>query len=124
MAATRLNWAGAEVKDGRLAVELQGEVPSGWKKSFQTTVRLLGGGEWGEVELQKRSVRVSGLAPGVEEKLRHFLESVVEQANAAHPPKEPETEEAETEATDDDDSPDAVMTKRFRSFSATGAAGT
>lgn len=118
MAAAHLNWAGAKVKDGRLAVELQGEVPSGWKKSFQNTVRLLGAGEWGPVEVQKRTVRVSGLVPGVEEKLRHFLESVVEQANAAHPPKESEADEPEQQAGDDDEGPDAVMTERFRSFSA------
>lgn len=116
MSAASLNWAGAEVHEGKLAVEVQGEVPSGWRKSFQTTVRLLGGGESGKVDLKKRTVQVTGVVPGSEEKLRHFLESAIEQANTTHPPKEPDSEEPEGGEASDDDRPDAVMTRRFRSF--------
>jgi hypothetical protein len=114
-----LNWGEAEVKDSKLAVKLEGEIPTGWKQSFETTVRLLGGGEWGKVQLKKRSVQVNKVSAGSEEKLRHFLESVVEQANADHPPKEQQkTDEPEREkaADDDDGGPDAEMTERFRSF--------
>ena len=35
-------------------------------------------------------MRVDGLQPGSEEKLRFFLESVVQQANATHEPPEDE----------------------------------
>jgi hypothetical protein len=118
-----LNWAEAEVKDSKLVVGLEGEIPTGWKQSFETTVKLLGGGEWGKVQIKKQAVQVSKVAPGSEEKLRHFLESVVEQANADHPPKEAEkTDEPDKEkaADDDDDSPDAGMTERFRSFAQPG----
>lgn len=120
MAAPRLNWSGAEVKDQTLVVSLEGELPTGWRKSFERTVTLLGGGGWGQVQLKKGSVRVSDVEPGTEEKLRHFLESVVEQANADHPPAEPDSsaadDDAETDADDDADGPDTQMTERFRSF--------
>jgi hypothetical protein len=117
-----LNWASAEVKDGKLVVALEGDVPSGWKQSFERTVTLLRGGEWGKVQVRKDAVSVSEVGSGTEEKLKHFLESVVEQANADHAPDE-EDEDSEDESSDkdesadaDDDGPDAEMTERFRSF--------
>jgi hypothetical protein len=123
MAAPSLNWSGAEVKDATLVVSLEGELPTGWKKSFDRTVTLLRGGDWGKVQLKKGSVRVSDVEAGTEEKLRHFLESVVEQANADHPPDEPDSDDRDEdegdERQDDDDEtdgPDTQMTERFRSF--------
>jgi hypothetical protein len=113
MATVKLQWASAEVEDAVLTVALDGEVPKGWKQSFETTVRLLGDGEWGTVKLKKGAVRVSGVEPGTEEKLRHHLESVVAQANAAdEAPEETPTGTDQDEAT----GPDAEMTGRFRSF--------
>jgi hypothetical protein len=112
MSAVKLEWESAEVKDATLIVALEGEMPKGWKESFERTVKLLGDGDWGAVELKKGSVRVSDVAPGSEEKLRHHLEGIVAQANAAH----------ETDDDQDDDSeeapegPDAEMTERFRGF--------
>lgn len=95
---------------------LDGKTPSGWKQGFTTTVRLLGGGEWGEVALKKRTVRVKNVVGGEEAKLRHFLDSVVEQANASHP-SEPDQSEPGTDAeSDESDGPDAEMTARFRAF--------
>jgi hypothetical protein len=123
MAAPSLNWSGAEVKDATLVVSLEGELPAGWKKSFDRTVTLLRGGDWGKVQLKKGSVRVSDVEAGTEEKLRHFLESVIEQANADHPPDEPDSDDRDEdegdERQDDDDEtdgPDTQMTERFRSF--------
>jgi hypothetical protein len=118
MAQPKLNWASAEVKDGKLVVALEGELSTGWKQSFDRTVVLLRGGDWGKVELKTATVRVSGLEPDTEEKLRHFLESVVEQANADHRPTEDEPDESEDEDSEqgDDGGPDAEMTERFRSF--------
>ena len=75
MSVVRLNWATAEVVDGKLGAELAGEVPSGWKRSFEETVRLLGGGD-------------------------------ASQSDA----------EQDLGASDEDERPDAVMTRRFRSF--------
>jgi hypothetical protein len=118
MAQASLNWATAKVKNAKLTVELQGELPRGWRGSFETTSRLLSGsGGWGDVSLSKkrRTVSVSDVTEGSEEKLRHYLESVVEQANASHPSQEPEEADEDTEDRDDD-GPDAQMAERFRSF--------
>ena len=104
-----LEGASAELKDAKLTVELAGESLKGWKQSFERTVTLLGDGEWGEIELRKGTVRVSGVTPGSEDKLRHHLEAIVAQANAAH---------QQDEDRDDDqrEGPDAEMTDRFRAF--------
>jgi hypothetical protein len=78
-------------------------------------VRLLGDGEWGKVQVKKQTLRVDEVGPGEEDKLRHYLESVVEQANSAH-----RADEAEAQAREDDgptgDDPDSQMTERFRRF--------
>jgi len=122
MPEVSLDWSAAEVKSSKLTVPLEGDIPKGWKQSFETTVRLLGSGEWGEIEVKKGAVRVSDVEPGSEDKLRHHLEAVVAQANADHEPEEPEDDEtpdtdgAEPGATDEDEGPDAEMTRRFRSF--------
>ena len=78
MASVKLQWSNAEVEDAALTVPLEGKHTKGWKQSFEQTVKLLG--------------------DGMEEKLRHHLESVVAQANAAH--KAPDDPGA-----DDEDSP-------------------
>ncbi len=111
-----MNWAQASVEGAELTVSLEGELPSGWKKSFEKTVRLLGGGEWGDVELKKRTVRVGNVAPGNEDKLRHYLEGVVAQANAAHRDDEDGPTRAREEREPSRDGPDAQMTERFRAF--------
>ncbi len=117
MPAAKLDWTTAKVKDAKLTVAVAGEIPTGWRKSFETTVRLLGSGEWGSVKLRKRTISVAELTQETEEKLRHYLESVVEQANAAHEPPEPASERGDAESTEGgDDGPDSQMTERFRSF--------
>lgn len=119
--AVKLGWASARVEDSRLTVPLDGKLPDGWKETFQRTVKLLGGGEWGEIEVKKDRVQVTDVGPGTEDKLRHHLEAIVAQANAA-------LEAGEQDAQEDDDGsdgredeqpsgPDAEMTARFRSFS-------
>ncbi len=120
MQPIKLSWSDAEVKDGELAVPLDGDVPKGWKQSFARTVALLGSGDWGEVTLKKGLVVVADVTPGSEEKLRHHLESVIVQANTTLEDDEDEPEEeddAEPEAAGEDQrsDPDAEMTQRFRS---------
>src|SRR5438270_1483486 len=95
MSSVRLGWGSAEVKDARLTVSLDGDPPKGWKESFETTVRMLGDGEWGEVKLKNAAVQVSDVTPGSEDKLRHHLESIVTQANAAHEAREREAQAAQ-----------------------------
>lgn len=119
MAEAKLNWSTAQVRDGTLSVELDGELEKAWKHSFKTTVRLLGHGEWGEVEVKKGAVRVTDVTPGTEEKLRHYLESVVEQANASQAPPEAEDRERDGRQEDGqtaDEGPDSEMTEHFRAF--------
>ena len=95
---------------------LRGELPAGWKDSFERTVALVGGGDWGKVKLKKDRVRVREVTPGSEDRVQHFLESVVLQANAGHEEPEPEAREDHDADEDEDDGLDGEMTKRFRSF--------
>jgi hypothetical protein len=124
MSDVKLNWSTAKVEDSKLTVDLDGELPSGWKHSFDAVARLLSNStDWGEVSLKgKKSVRVTDVSEGSEERLRHFLESVVEQSNADHRPDESEDDSrSDADERDDDDAadepgPDAEMSERFRSF--------
>jgi hypothetical protein len=121
MSEPKLDWSKAEVREAQLTVALEGEAPRGWKNTFERTAALLGRGEWEQVQLKKQTVRVSGVTPGGEDKLRHFLESVVQQANADHLPAETESDEDDGDADDAAEeesgaSEDAEMTERFRSF--------
>jgi len=73
-------------------------------------------GDWGEVSVGKGTVRVTEVSAGQEDRLRHFLESVVEQANAGHD-LPGDDDGAESEAGPAAPAgPDADMTERFRSF--------
>jgi len=93
MAEVTLNWATSEVEDGKLTVDLDGEIPKGWRDSFEATVRLLGHGDWGKVRVKKQAVRVSEVVPGSEEK------GALDSSEPSGP-----------------DGPDAEMAERFRSF--------
>ena len=113
----RLQWETAEVDGTKLTVALGGTVDKAWRHKFATTVALLGQREWGEVTLKKQKVRVSDVEPGTEEKLRHFLESVVLQANASRGPDENDSgDRSDAERADSDDDLRVEMTERFRSF--------
>lgn len=128
MPETKLNWETATVSDATLTVQLSGEVSKDFKHSFAETVRQLGHGSWGAVEVKKKEIRVKQVARGEEDKLRFFLESVVTQANATLAAKAQATAQkeasSEKEASSDEaesrelDGPDAEMTERFRAFSA------
>jgi hypothetical protein len=119
MSQPKIDWSTAEVSDGRLVVAVEGELPKGYRRSFAATAHLLGHGDLVGAELKKGTVRVA-VSDGDEEKVRHFLESVIQQANADH-----ELADDEDDEQDDDDvaegdvvsGPDAEMTERFRAFS-------
>jgi hypothetical protein len=113
MDEVKLNWAQASVEDSRLTIPLDGKAPKEWKQRFENTIRLLGRGEWGEVKLKKDGVHVEEVTPGTEDKVRHYLESVVAQANA---PEEAEQPEPDEDGESEPEGPDAEMTERFRSF--------
>ncbi|MGI8571819.1 MAG: hypothetical protein ACR2L9_04225 [Solirubrobacteraceae bacterium] len=116
MAIPSLDWSTAEVHDGELIVKIAGDPPDGWKDSFNATAALLGGRDLGSVELEKRSVHVDGVTSGNEERIRHLLESTVQQANAAHQEALDDEEPAQSGGESDDGSADADMADRFRSF--------
>ena len=111
MSSVKLEWASAEVKDAKLTVALEGDPPKGWKESFDRTVTLLGDGDWGEIQLRKGTVQVGDVPSGSEDKLRHHLEAIVAQANAAHEDKHDGRGDG-----DEPEGPDAEMTERFRAF--------
>ena len=84
-AAIAVEWASASVEDARLSVGLSGKPSDEWREAFE---RVLGRLEkpnagWGEVEVGKRKLHVADVQAGQEGDLRHLLESVVLQANAA-----------------------------------------
>jgi hypothetical protein len=120
-----LDWSTAEVKDSKLTVQVDGDLPDGWEDTFNTTVQLLGGGSWGEIKLEEQKAEVTGLRPGDEAKLKHFLESVVQQANATHRSDEDEEQgdggrddedEEDGEESEQESDEDKEMSERFRSF--------
>jgi hypothetical protein len=116
-----LQWSEAQVRDGILTVAIDGDRPKGWKATFGQTVRLLGGGNWGEVSCKGGTVRVTDVTEGSEDELHHFLEGVVQQANAVHVAPEDDADEQDEgpdEERDDDDDADARMTSRFQEFGA------
>ena len=120
MGPPTLEWNAAQVRDGILTVAIAGDRPKGWKATFEQTVRLLGSGAWGEVTVKHGSVRVKGVHEGSEDELRHFLEGVVQQANAVHvEPEETAGDEPEDAHEGGGDDADARMTSRFREFGAT-----
>jgi hypothetical protein len=119
MSEPKIDWSTAEVSDGKLVVAVDGELPKGYGRSFSATAHLLGQGDLAEARLKKSTIRVA-VSEGEEEKIRHFLESVVQQSNADHELTDEEDEEHEEEDAADDDlfrGPDAEMTERFRAFS-------
>ena len=124
MKSVKLDWSTAKVESSDLTVALEGGISKAWKGAFQNTVRLLGRGDWGDVRLRKGKVRVSDVAPGREEKLRHHLEAIVAQANArerAEQGDDPSPDRGADADEQGDPGPDAEMTARFRSFGEAGA---
>lgn len=118
MAPPRLDWSSAKVRKGELTVQVVGDPPKGWKDSFNSTAALLGGRDRGVVELRKRTAHVHGISPGDEERIRHLLESAIQQANAGHDVtgEDEEHEQADEAGEDGEPSVDDEMTERFRSF--------
>jgi hypothetical protein len=128
MADVKLNWAESSVKKGKLEVPIAGEVPKGFKDHFENTVKLLGHGDWGKVELKKKVVHVARIDAGEPDDLRFYLEGLIDQANsavAADQEKKAKKKGEDAKDADGDsepEGPDAELTERFRSFAASDAA--
>ena len=121
MDAPHLEWSAAAVRDGTLTVPIAGDRPRGWKSTFDRTVRLLGGGDWGEVSLKKTKVKVGDVGEGSEEQVRFFLDGAVQEANAAHVETEEDDDAPDPadDGGDKGDDADARMTARFQEFGTT-----
>lgn len=115
--ARQIKWSTAAVEDGALSIELTGSGSKDWKRRFVGVLALLahGHGEWGEVRLTKRGIRVIAVHPGSESDLRHFLESLVMQANSDLPP-DPSEHDIDQEAERSQKEAEAHMTATFRAF--------
>jgi hypothetical protein len=104
-----LDWSTAKVKDGTVTVELTEKPATQWVKHFDRTVKLLHRGNWSEVKLKNKVIRLGVVAAGTEGEVRHFLESLVLEANT--------TIEPDQHASSDNGSEeDRVMTERLRAF--------
>jgi hypothetical protein len=79
-----IDWDSAEVRERTLTVNLTGEPSKIWKAGMESVVARLDqpGNQWGRVRATKRRVEVKHVAEGEEDRLRHFLEAAVLQANA------------------------------------------
>jgi hypothetical protein len=127
MKKIELDWATAEVTEGTLSVGLSAKPSRDWEDVFDRTARLLNQGTWEKVKLKKDGVRIAPVVPGEEERVRHFLESVVLEANAAAADDDSggDARAASDEAGEDaaSDEGDREMTDRFRAFAEAGEAG-
>lgn len=112
-----IDWASAQIEDGTLAVELIGKGSKAWKARFENVLALLDTPHttWGEVRLHKSTVKVAGVQQGGEPELRHFLESVVLQANSDTQPEAPE-DDAEGDDAGGEPDVDEQMTATFKMF--------
>jgi hypothetical protein len=113
-----IDWDSAEVENATLILVLTGASSKAWKQRFEGVLALLGTphSAWGEVHLDKNSVRVAEVQGGTETELRHFLESVLQEVNSELP--QPEKAEQGTEERKDDEQAraDRQMTAAFRAF--------
>jgi hypothetical protein len=110
-----IDWASAEVHDGTVVVALTGKASKAWSESFDGVLRLLGHGtgDWGEISLEKKALKVERLQPKAERDLRHFLEAVVVQINSelAEPASDSHAEPPDPQELEDEE-----MTATLRSF--------
>lgn len=116
----KLDWSSAEVRDGKLVIAIEGKPQKGWADAFERTTHLLNHGRWEEVKLKKRNVQIQSVAPGEEDAVHHFLESVVLQANSAIEARATSASTEDTNGSKDKEAPEAPedqeMTNRLRSF--------
>ncbi len=112
----QIDWASTQIEDGTLTVELTGKGSKVWKARFENVLALLDTPHttWGSVRLNKRAVEVAGVQQGTEPALRHFLESVVLQANSDTQPEAPE-DDVGTDGEGETDL-DERMTATFKAF--------
>jgi hypothetical protein len=112
-----VRWDTAQIEDAALTVELSGASSKAWKARFERVLALLDSAHssWGRIRVSKDRIKVDDVQLGSESDLRHFLESLVLQANAESQVagRAPDSIDAREEP-----GPDERMTRTFRSFAA------
>jgi hypothetical protein len=115
-----IDWATAETQGATLTVGLTGSSSKAFKQRFERVLALLDTphSHWGEVRVNRKVVEVAGVQQGAEGELRHFLESVVLEANSelASPEESTDDAEEETPPVDEAARADRQMTAAFRAF--------
>jgi hypothetical protein len=113
----QIEWNTAEVEDEALKVKLSGPSSKHWSKRFNGVLALLSAshGEWGEIRLTKKGIKVGELHQGSEMDLRHFLESIVLQANSDLQPQTPE-QSPDSESDDPTREAEQQMAATFKTF--------
>jgi hypothetical protein len=108
MSAVEIDWSGAEVRDAELVVALADKPSRDWRDRASGAIALLQrpGQGWDAITVKKNRIVVSGVHEGDEGDVRHFLESIVLQANSGEGGEDSEQVE----------DADARMTAAFQSF--------
>ncbi len=106
-----IEWATADVRGGKLTVEITGDPGAEWSRRLQDVVERLDrtGSPWGKVKATKALVRVESVGEGAEGDLRHLLEGAVLQVNADFAQDDEDEGGEQSEA-------DRAMTEAFRGF--------
>jgi len=109
MTTIDIDWSTAEVHDRELVVELSPRPAPDWRTRAKGAIELLQrpGRPWDTVKVKKDRVVVRAVAVGAEDDVRHFLESIVLQANSP---------DADRNGDERGDDTDERMTAAFRAF--------
>lgn len=113
----QIEWGSAQIEGGTLTVELAGASSKAWRARFENVLTLLdtAHSSWGEVSLIKKAIKVADVGQGSEADLRHFLESIVLQANSD---TEPDAPLPDDEGEDHEPNTDEQIAETFRGFAA------
>jgi len=111
MSRVAIDWSTAEVRDGELRVAFADPASSRQRKRMTALAeRLQRPGEpWSAIAVKRSRLVVSGVADGAEADVRHFLESLLLEANAAEG-------DEERDAGEHVDERDRRMTEAFQAF--------
>ena len=116
MADIAIDWASADVSDGRLTVAFTEKPPKDWTERLQAVIERLAqhGTGWGAIETSKKKLLIDAVQPGAEADLRHLLESALLQANAdANADTDHRADDAVTSSRSERDQ---ALTDTFRAF--------
>jgi hypothetical protein len=114
-----IDWGTAEIQDATLTVDLSGASSKVFKQRFERVLALLDTphSHWGKVRIGRKAIQVAAVQQGAEAELRHFLESVVLQANSELTHHEQSAHRAVDETPEDETArADRQMTAAFRAF--------